>query len=232
MANVLKRDGDNRRKQADATMRRMRQQSHMQAKQLLKRILDVCYDNCRACGIWVKSWVWGSAMDDGAPPLTRGAHPRDDVLRKAVEVISKALWNCLQLGGEDKFVIEVGYKYDYDEKTWQDWMKLRYKVTPNPNVNDLNYVRQRETLKHLLPSGSPEVGAGEWPWDYQIRTDLVANMHNRFSLSNTVLIFDSMYPRDPGDNKNAKIIFRLYPNLPAADQDLKHIVRKCIKRNP
>ena len=112
MSNVLKRDRDKRRKQADATMRQMRQQNHMQAEQLLKRILDVCYDNCRVSGIWVKSWVWGSAMDDGEQPLTRGAHPRDDVLRKAVGVISKALWNCFQLGKEDEFVIEVGYKYN------------------------------------------------------------------------------------------------------------------------
>ena len=105
-------------------------------------------------------------------------------------------------------------------------MKSRYKNTPNPNVNDL-----RETLKHLLPSGSPDVRPGEWPWDYQIRTDLVPKMHNRFSDGNTVLIFDGTYPRDPGD-ENAEIIFRLYPNLPAGDQDLKHIVRKWIKRNP
>ena len=138
MANVLKRDRDKRRKQADATMRRMRQQNHMQAKQLLKRSWNVCYNNYRVSGIWVKSWVWGSAMDHGAPPLTRDAHPRDDVFRKAVEVISKALWNCFQLGKEDTFIIEVGYKYDYNEMSWQDWMKLRYKVTPNPNVNDLN----------------------------------------------------------------------------------------------
>ena len=111
MANVLKRDRDTRRKQADATMRRMRQQHHMQGKQLLKRILDVCYNNQglgRVSGIWVMSGVWGSAKDDWEPPLGGGDHPRDNVFRKAVGVISKALSNWFQLGKEYKFVIEVG----------------------------------------------------------------------------------------------------------------------------
>ena len=109
-------------------------------------------------------------------------------------------------------------------------MNLRYKVTPYPNLDDLDEAPRRETLKHLLPSRSPDILPFEWPWDYQIRTDLVAKLHNRFSDSNTVLIFDGMYPRDPG-YKPAKIIFRLYPNLPAGNQDLKDIVRKWIKRN-
>ena len=234
MANVLKRDRDKRRKQADATMRRMRQQNHMQAKRLLKRIVDICYNNvdrssrvgCRVGSIWVMSTM----SHEWEPPLTQFGWG-DDVFRKGVEIISKALWNCFQLGKEDKFVIELGYEYKYHELTWQDWMRLWYKDTPNPNLNDLDDTRRRETLKHLLPSGSPDVRPDERPWDYQIRTDLVANMHNRFTDSNTVLIFKGMYPRDPA-GKNAKIIFRLYPNLLAGDQDLKHIVRKWIKRNP
>ena len=231
MANDLKRDRDKRRKQADATMRRMRQQNHMQAKQLLNRILDVCYDNfIVVSGISV---IGGNhpGNDDWEPLLTWDDHPHDDVFRKAVGVISKALWNCYQLGKEDTFVIEVVYDGFYDELTWQDWMKLRYKVTPNPNLNDLDNTHRRETLKHLLPSGSPDTLLFQWPWDYQIRNDPVAKMHKGFLDSNTVLIFKGMYPRFPG-HKPAKIIFRLYPNLPAGDQDLKHIVRKWIKRNP
>ena len=234
MANVLKRDPQKRRKQADATMRRMRQENHMQAKRLLKRIVDICYNNfdrssrvgCRVGSIWVMSTM----SHEWEQPLTQFGW-RDDVSRKGVEIISKALWNSFQLGKEDKFFIELGYENEYDELTWQDWMKLRYKVTPNPKLNYLDDTRRRETVKHLLPSGSPDVRPDEWPWDYQIRTILVAKMHNRFSDSNTVLIFKGMYPRDPAA-KNAKIIFCLYPNLPAGDQHLKHIVRKWIKRNP
>ena len=230
MVNVLKLDREKRRKQADATMRRMRQQNHMQAKRLLKRIVDICYNNfnrssevgCRVGSIWA-----------GSEPLLPHFSWRDDVFCRGVDIISKALWNCFQLGKEDKFLIELGYKYEYDEPTWQDWMKLRYKITPNPNLNDLDDTRQRETLEHLLPSGSPDVLPDEWPWDYEIRTDLVAKMHNRFSDSNTVLIFQEPYARVPGVKSHCmKIICRLYPNLPAGDQDLKHIVRKWIKRNP
>ena len=231
MANVLKRDREKRRKQVDATMRQMRQQNHMQAKRLVKRIVDICYNDfnssssevgCRVGSIWV-----------GSEPLFPQFGWRDDVFRRGVEIISKALWNCFQLGKEDEFVIELGYEYEYDELTWQDWMRLRYKITPNPNLNDLDDTRRRETLKHLLPSGSPDVLPDEWPWDYEIRTDLVAKIHNKFSDSNTVLIFKEPYARDPGViSYGMKIIFRLYPNLPAGDQDLKHIVRKWIKRNP
>ena len=83
----------------------------------------------RVRGIWVGSEPYRTTT------LTLGHFGwRDDVFCRGVEIISKALWN------------------EYDELTWQDWMKLRYKITPNPNLNDLDDTRRRETLKHLLPS--------------------------------------------------------------------------------
>ena len=128
----------------------------------------------------------------GLPPtaLQTGMLQTNDTRQRAMELIR--LYSIYLADGqhvylqgkEDKFVIGLRYEYEYDELTWQDWMKLRYKITPNPNLNDLDDTRRRETLKHLLPSGSPDVLPDEWPWDYEIRTDLSeirTKMHNRFS---------------------------------------------------
>ena len=101
MANVLKRDREKRRKQADPTMRRMRQQNHMQAKRLLKRFVDICYNNfhrssevgCRVDSIWV-----------GSEPLLPHFGWRDDVFCRGVEIISRPCGTVFSLEKRTSFL--------------------------------------------------------------------------------------------------------------------------------